>query len=81
MRIVTFYNEIIKKELLEKQKQVFNKFGYNLEQIYVNNWISHGHAVDEFLNNINNSNEIIVLFDVDAIPLNPSIINYVANWC
>jgi len=81
MRIITFYNKIIRKELLTKQKEVFNKFGYNLEQINVENWVSHGHAVNEFLNGIDNPNEIIVLFDVDAIPLNPIVINDTVNWC
>jgi hypothetical protein len=81
MNIITFYNKIIRKDVVELQKKVFSKFGYTINQIYVENWKSHGEAIDEYLNKISNENEIIILFDIDAIPLNSSVLNEVTIWC
>jgi hypothetical protein len=81
MRVITFYNEVVNPQFAELQKKVFNKFGYDIDQIYVKNWVTHGKAVDDYLSSINDENEIIVLFDIDSIPLNDTIIHKAVNWC
>lgn len=81
MRIITFYNHIINPQIIDLQKQVFNKFGYDIDQIKVIDWISHGKSVDDYLSNVTDENEIIVLFDVDSIPLNNQIIHKAVDWC
>jgi len=81
MRVITFYNEIVNPQFAELQKKVFNKFGYDIYQIYVKNWVTHGKAVDDYLSLINDENEIIVLFDIDSIPMNDTIIHKAVNWC
>ena len=64
MRVITFYNEIVNPQFAELQKKVFNKFGYDIDQIYVKNWVTHGKAVDDYLLSINDENED---FDVNQI--------------
>ena len=81
MRVITFYNEIVNPQFAELQKKIFNKFGYDIDQIYVKNWVTHGKAVDDYLSSIDDENEIIVLFDIDSIPLNDTIIYKAVNWC
>lgn len=81
MRIVTFYNDIVNSEIVDLQRKVFQKYGYNIEQIKVTNWVSHGKSVDDYLSKINDVDEIIVLFDIDSIPLNNSIIHRAVEWC
>jgi hypothetical protein len=81
MRIITFYNHIINPQIIDLQKQVFNKFGYDIDQIKVIDWVSHGKSVDDYLSNVTDENEIIVLFDVDSIPLNNQIIHKAVDWC
>jgi hypothetical protein len=79
--IVTFYNEIITSTLIELQKKVFNYFGYDINQINIKNWTTHGNAIDEYLINKTEEDEIIVIFDIDSIPLNNHIINDAVEWC
>jgi hypothetical protein len=81
MNIVTFYNKIIKKEVVLLQKKVFNKFGYDINQIYVDNWKSHGDSINEYLKSFENEDEIIFLFDIDSIPLNDKILDEILLWC
>lgn len=81
MKIITFYNEKINPIVVQYQKKIFDHFNYDLEQINVINWISHGKSVDDYLSTIKNENETIVLFDIDCIPLNKKIIHYAVNWC
>lgn len=80
MQIVTFYDGKIKQLVVDLQKRVFQKYGFNINQIKVDNWTTHGDAVDNFLKNINDPNEVIVLFDIDAIPLNKKIIPLAVEW-
>lgn len=80
MQIVTFYDGKIKQLVVDLQKKVFQKYGFNINQIKVDNWTTHGDAVDNFLKNIDDPNEIIVLFDIDAIPLNKKIIPLAVEW-
>lgn len=79
--IVTFYNEKINPEIVKHQKMVFDFFGHNLNQINVENWVSHGKSIDDFLSSITNENEVICLFDIDCIPLNSKIITESLLWC
>jgi hypothetical protein len=81
MRIITFYNDIINPTIVNLQKRVFNHFGYDIDQINVTDWVSHGKSVDDYLSVITDPKEIIVLFDIDSIPLNTTIINDAAKWC
>jgi hypothetical protein len=47
MRIITFYNNIINPTIVNLQKRVFNHFGYDIDQINVTDWVSHGKSVDD----------------------------------
>ena len=39
--LVTFYNEVISPEIVDLQKKIFNKFGLEINQIFVKNWKLH----------------------------------------
>jgi hypothetical protein len=80
MHIITFYDKKIKPLVVDLQQKVFNKYGFTINQIMVENWTTHGDAVDNYLKDINDPEEIIVLFDVDAIPLNKKIIPMAVEW-
>lgn len=80
MKIVTFYNERINPEVVKIQKKVFDRLNTEINQIFVTNWVSHGQAIDDFLTPIQDENEIIVLFDIDCIPLNSNYILECVNW-
>lgn len=79
--IITFYNDIIDQEIVLSQKKVFDKFNLNLQQIKPEKWVNHGTCVDQYLNQIKDENEVIVLFDIDSIPLNEWIVPYAIKWC
>jgi hypothetical protein len=81
MRIITFYNNIVNPEIVRLQKQVFQKYEYDIDQINVTDWVSHGKSVNNYLSNIHDENEVIVLFDIDSIPLNNTIIHKAVDWC
>ena len=81
MRVITFYNDIVNPLIVSLQKQVFQKYGYDINQIKVTDWVSHGKAVNDYLLDIQDENEIIVLFDIDSIPLNNSVIHKAVDWC
>ena len=81
MRVITFYNEVVNPSFVDLQKKIFNKYGYNIDQINVKNWTTHGGAVNQYLSTIDDENEIIVLFDIDCIPLNNNIIHKAVDWC
>lgn len=81
MRVITFYNQVVNPNFVDLQKKVFHKYGYDIDQINVKNWTTHGDAVNQYLSNINDENEIIVLFDIDCIPLNDSVIHKAVDWC
>jgi hypothetical protein len=80
MHIITFYDKKIKPLVVDLQQKVFNKYGFTINQIMVENWTTHGDAVDNYLKDINDPEEIIVLFDIDAIPLNKKIIPLAVEW-
>lgn len=77
---ITFYNKIINPKIVELQKKVFEKIGEEINQIYIENWISHGKAIDDFLNDKNDENEVITLFDIDSIPLDKDILEISKSW-
>lgn len=79
--IVTFYNEKITPIIPKLQKDVFNYFGYEINQIFVSDWVSHGNSIDNFLSDKFNEDDVIVIFDIDSIPLNKNIINDCIHWC
>jgi predicted subunit of tRNA(5-methylaminomethyl-2-thiouridylate) methyltransferase len=81
MRIITFYNEVVNPSFVDLQKKIFHKYGYDIEQINVKHWTTHGDAVNQYLSKINDENEIIVLFDIDCVPLNNTIIHKAVDWC
>ena len=78
--IITFYNEKIDPEVVKYQKKVFDFFGYTIHQIKPDNWQGHGGSIDLFLSNHKKRWEYIVLFDIDCIPLNGTVINDSINW-
>ena len=80
MKTITFYNDKINQEFPILQKKVFSKFGQKIEQIKIENWVTHGKHIDNFLETIKDENEIIVLFDIDSIPLNHQIIPKAVKW-
>lgn len=80
MRIVTFYGSNINEEFPKLQQKVFKKFGFKIEQHLCEPWVKHGKHVDDFLNTIEDENEIVVLFDIDCIPLNSDIIPKAVKW-
>ena len=79
--IITFFNDIISQDIVVLQKKVFDKFNLDLQQIKPDKWINHGTCVDEYLNKIEDENEVIALFDIDSIPLNEWIVPYAMKWC
>jgi len=80
MEIITFYDKKIKPLIVDLQRRVFERYGFTINQIMVDNWTTHGDAVDNYLKNLNDPDEIIVLFDIDAIPLNKKIIPLAVDW-
>lgn len=79
--MITFYNHIINPNFPILQKKVFEKFGLEINQIFVNDWKSHGDCMDDYLKDKNDENEVIVLFDIDSIPLNAQIVPNAIAWC
>lgn len=79
--IFTVYNDKISKEIIELQKKIFDIFECNITQIKIENWVSHGDAIDDVLNNMNDPNDVAVIFDIDSIPLNNEIIPKSIKWC
>jgi len=80
MEIITFYDKKIKPLIVDLQRRVFERYGFTINQMMVDNWTTHGDAIDNYLKNINDPDKIIVLFDIDAIPLNKKIIPLAVDW-
>ena len=76
--IVTFYNEVVPKEVATCQKRVFNHFGYEIKQIMPDKWESHAGAIDDFIRST--PLNVITIFDIDCIPLNERIIQTATSW-
>lgn len=78
--IFTVYNKKINSNIVRLQKAVFQKYNVDLNQIKIDNWVNHGESVDNILKEYNDPNEIIVLFDIDSIPLNKEIVPSAIEW-
>jgi hypothetical protein len=78
--IITFYNQRINPDVVESQKKVFNHFGLSLNQINFGEWLGHGRIIDNYLSNLTNDWEYLVLFDIDSIPLTKDIVPEAIDW-
>lgn len=65
IRIISFHNGNIPKEVLAAQASVFAHFDLNLEQIETQ--LQHPDAIDHFLSA--EQWDVVVIFDIDCIPL------------
>jgi len=65
MKIISFYNSNIPDKVVQAQKSVFEKFGYNIEQVLTN--LQHPDAIDVYLDT--QDWERVAIFDIDCIPL------------
>lgn len=72
---ITFYSENIDPRILEAQKKVFEKFGLKVLQLKPTLWHGHGGTIDGWLKEFSDSNETIIFWDIDCIPLNADIVN------
>lgn len=66
-RFVSFYMNNLKPEVLTIQKEVFKKFGVDIEQRLFSGY--HSKAIESFLNNDKNY-DLITILDVDCVPYN-----------
>jgi len=66
-RVVTFYMDNT-HDVAAAQKRVFDRLGCPIDQ--VKTYHKHGVAVDEYLANRGGEFDYVLLFDVDAIPMN-----------
>ncbi len=76
---IAFYADNIDPRIPEMQKKVFEAFGHKIHQIQPDVWEGHGGSIDTWLKNYvpdpkMQSSEIIILWDIDCIPLNREII-------
>jgi len=72
--LVTFYSSNLNQEIVVNQKKVFEHFGLEINQVCCDPWISHAKHVDDYIKNLKNNWEYIIVFDIDCIPLNNEII-------
>jgi hypothetical protein len=76
--IVSFYNEKVPIKVIEHQRKVFEHFGQTINQIKPEIWQGHGGSIDTFLKN--NDWEWVIIFDIDCIPLNNTVIPEAIDW-
>lgn len=76
-RVVSFYMDNVVDEVVAHQKAVFDKFGYQIEQIRTER--RHGDAIEVYLST--RSWEVITLFDIDCIPLRAGVIEDAHDRC
>jgi hypothetical protein len=79
--IFTVYDNKINLNVVGLQKRVFDIYGVEINQVRIDNWVSHGKSVDDILSGLTDPNEVVVLFDIDSIPLNPDIVPKSIKWC
>lgn len=75
---IAFYTDNIPEAVLEAQKAVFKMFGLDLHQVKPDVWEGHGGSIDRFLAGnefFGGENDVIVLWDIDCIPLNVDVVN------
>ena len=78
--IITFYNEKVDNDIVLYQKKVFEHFGQTIHQIKPDVWRGHGGSIDYFIENHKKRWEYLILFDIDCIPLDNSIIPESIDW-
>lgn len=78
--IATFYNEKIDNKVLQYQKKVFEHFNLSISQIKPAKWGTHGSVVTDHVNSLGENWEYFVLFDIDCIPLDHSIVPESIDW-
>ncbi len=71
---ITFYTDNIDPRIPEMQKKVFEKLGLEILQLKPTNWQGHGGTIDAWLKEFSDPNEVIVLWDIDCIPLNRGVV-------
>lgn len=69
-RIVSFHMDNVRKDALEAQRKVFEKFGLTVEQVRFAD--SHWRAIDRHLASW--KDEVLLIFDVDAFPVHQDAI-------
>lgn len=67
MITVSFHNGNVSGDLVRAQKAVFDHFGYT-DHLQIHTNLSHGEAIDEWLNT--RHWDEVAIFDIDCIPLN-----------
>lgn len=76
---ITFYNHRISPEVILSQKKVFDFFNLSLDQIHPENWEGHGQSIDGWLTENHKYHEVIIIWDIDCIPLNREIVEKAYN--
>ncbi len=76
--IITVYNEVIPKDVVESQRKVFEYFGEKIIQIKPDVWRGHASTVDAYLKE--NEWDHVILMDIDCIPLNKNVIKDARDW-
>jgi hypothetical protein len=79
--IFTVYNDKINQNIVDLQKKIFEIYGESINQIKIDNWVSHGKSIDDILEKMVNPEDVVVIFDIDSIPLNSDIISKSVKWC
>ena len=76
---ITFYNESVDPLVPAMQKLAFEKLGLKINQYKMEgaNWKGHGGTIDDFIEEVflHSEDNILVLWDIDCIPLNADIVN------
>ena len=76
--IITVYNEVNPKDVVESQRKVFEYFGEKIIQIKPDVWRGHASTVDAYLTE--NEWDHVILMDIDCIPLNKNVIKDARDW-
>lgn len=74
---VAFYTKNIDPKIPEMQKKVFNALGLDIVQIKSDDWKGHGGEIDSFL--AETKEDVIIIWDIDCIPLYKEIVQKAYN--
>ncbi len=77
---VTFYTDNVDPRIPEMQKKVFEALGLEIMQIEPALWEGHGGTINRFMDELDmnmsgNESLVLVLWDIDCIPLNADIVH------
>ena len=67
-KIFSFYNKEVNPRVPVYQKAVFRHFGFQIQQVY-NNEFSHGDFLNDICRQVTDA-EYLIVFDIDCIPVN-----------